>query len=139
MMARIMAMDFGLKRTGLAVTDPLQLIAGGLATVETRKLMEYLQQYFKAEAVERVIIGDPRNHDGSDTHATKPVAYFMEAFCKKFPNMPLTPVDERFTSKMARKSMMEMGLSRKKRQNKGLVDEISAIMMLQEYMEAQNR
>jgi putative holliday junction resolvase len=138
-MPRIMAMDFGLKRTGLAVTDPLQLIAGGLATVETRKLMDYLQQYFATEVVERVIIGDPRNQDGSDTHATKLVAYFMEAFRKKFPNMPLAPVDERFTSKMARKSMTEMGLSRKKRQDKGLVDEISAIMMLQEYMEAHNR
>lgn len=133
-----MAIDFGLKRTGLAVTDPLQLIAGGLVTVETRKLMEYLEQYFRAEPVERVVIGDPRNNDGSDTHATKPVAYFIEAFQKKFPNLPIIPVDERFTSRMARKSMVEMGLSRKKRQNKALVDEISAIMILQEYLASQN-
>ena len=133
-----MAIDFGLKRTGLAVTDPLQLIAGGLVTVETRKLMEYLEQYFRAEPVERVVIGDPRNNDGSDTHATKPVAYFIEAFQKKFPNLPIIPVDERFTSRMARKSMVEMGLSRKKRQNKALVDEISAIMILQEYLATQN-
>lgn len=131
-----MAIDFGLKRTGLAVTDPLQIIPGGLATVETRKLMEYLDAYFKKETVEQVVIGDPRNNDGSDTHATKPVAAFIEAFRKKFPAMPIVTADERFTSKMARNSMLEMGLSRKKRQNKALVDEISAIIILREYLES---
>jgi putative holliday junction resolvase len=137
-MARIMAIDFGLKRTGLAVTDPLQLIAGGLCTVETRHLMEYLEKYMKVESLELVIIGDPRNFDGSDTHATKPVAYFIEAFQKKFPNLPIKGVDERNTSKMAKRSMVEMGLSKKKRQNKALVDEIAAIIILQEYLEAKN-
>ncbi len=133
-----MAIDFGLKRTGLAVTDPLQIIPGGLATVETRKLMEYLDMYFKKEPVELVVIGDPRNNDGSDTHATKPVAAFIEAFKKKFPAMPIVTADERFTSRMARNSMLEMGLNRKKRQNKALVDEISAIIILREYMESRS-
>lgn len=129
-----MAIDFGTRRTGLAVTDPLQIIPGGLTTVETKVLMDYLEKYYKTEEVELVVIGDPRNHDGSDTHATQPVAHFIEAFKKKFPQMPLTTADERLTSKMARRSMVEMGLSKKKRRDKALVDEISAIIILQEYL-----
>lgn len=133
-MARIMAIDFGTKRTGLAVTDPLQIIPGGLATVETKTVMDYLDKYFKAEPVELVVIGEPVNHDGSETHATRPVAHFIEAFKKKFPQIPVTTADERFTSKMARRSMLEMGLSKKKRRDKALVDEISAIIILQDYL-----
>lgn len=133
-MARIMAIDFGTKRTGLAVTDPLQIIPGGLTTVETKGLMDFLEKYFKSEEVEQVVIGEPRNHDGSDTDATRPVAHFIEAFKKKFPQMPLTTADERFTSKMAQRSMLEMGLSKKKRRDKALVDEIAATIILQDYL-----
>jgi putative holliday junction resolvase len=134
-MARILAIDFGQKRTGLATTDPLQIIATGLCTVQTKNLMEWLKNYFKNEAVELVIIGDPRNIDDSETHATKLVQYFIEAFKKEFPDMPIQGVDERYTSKMAKASMIEMGMKKKDRRNKAFVDEIAATIILQQYME----
>jgi len=138
-MARILSIDYGLKRTGLAVTDPFQIIATGLTTVETRQLVPYLKEYFAREPVEMVIIGEPRNWDDSATHATPLVEKFIREFRKTFPAMPLTTVDERFTSKMAKAAMLEMGLKKMQRRNKALVDEIAATIMLQEYMNSAGR
>lgn len=134
-MARILSIDYGKKRTGLAVTDPLKIIATGLTTIETPKLIAFLKDYFSKEQVEDVIIGMPTNMDDSDTHATPLVRKFIEQFKKNFPAIPISEVDERFTSKMATQAMLEMGLKKKQRQNKGLVDEIAATIMLQEYLQ----
>ena len=134
-MPRIMAIDYGLKRTGLAVTDPLQIIASGLTTVETPRLMAYLKDYFKKETVELVLVGEPKNWDDSDTHATPLVREFLVRLQKEFPGLPVLTVDERYTSKMASRAMIDMGLKKKQRRNKALVDEIDATIMLQEYME----
>ena len=133
-MGRILSIDYGKKRTGLAVTDPLKIIATGLTTVETPKLMAYLKDYFLREGVEEVIIGMPTNLDDSDTHATPLVKSFIGQFRKAFPSLPISEVDERFTSKMASQAMLQMGLKKKQRQNKALVDEIAATILLQEYM-----
>lgn len=134
-MGRILSIDYGKKRTGLAVTDPLKIIASGLTTVETPRLMAFLKDYFSKESVEAVIIGLPANLDDSDTHATPLVQAFIRQFIKAFPALPITTVDERFTSKMASQAMLEMGLKKKQRQNKALVDEIAATIMLQEYLQ----
>lgn len=136
-MPRIMAIDYGLKRTGIAVTDPLQIIASGLTTVESPKLLVFLKDYFKKEVVELVLVGEPKNWDDSDTHATPLVRELLVRLQKEFPGMPLRTVDERYTSKMASRAMIEMGLKKKQRQNKALVDEIAATIMLQEYLERQ--
>lgn len=133
-MGRILSIDYGKKRTGLAVTDPLKIIATGLTTVETPKLMTFLKDYIIRESVEEVIIGMPTNMDDSDTHATPLVRNFIIQFKKVFPAIPIAEVDERFTSKMATRAMLDMGLKKKQRQNKALVDEIAATIMLQEYM-----
>ena len=134
-MPRNMAIDYGLKRTGIAVTDPLQIIASGLTTVETPKLMAWLKDYFKREAVELMLVGEPKNWDDSDTHATPLVREFLLRLQKDFPAIPVLTVDERYTSKMASRAMIDMGLKKKQRRNKALVDEIAATIMLQEYME----
>jgi putative Holliday junction resolvase len=133
-MARIMAIDYGFKRTGIAVTDPLQIIATGLTTVESPKLITFLKEYLKKEAVELILIGEPKNWDDSDTHATPLVKAVMVRLQKEFPAIPLKPVDERFTSKLASRAMVEMGMKKKQRQNKALVDEIAATILLQEYL-----
>ncbi len=138
-MGRILSIDYGGKRTGLAVTDPLQIIATGLATVETPKLMGFLKSYFATEAVELVLIGLPANWDDTATHATPLVQHFIKAFQKTFPQLPIATVDERYTSKLASQAMLHMGLKKKQRQNKALVDEIAATIMLQEYMQRTNR
>lgn len=135
-MARIMAIDYGGKRTGLAVTDPLQIIANGLTTVDTKDLFPFLKEYFLKEPVELVLIGDPKNWDDTDTHATPLVKKFTVKFKKDFPNIPFKMVDERYTSKMAKQAMLDMGMKKKQRQNKKLVDEIAAAIILQEYMES---
>jgi putative Holliday junction resolvase len=135
LMGRIMAIDYGGKRTGLAVTDPLQIIASGLCTVETPKLMAFLKDYIAREGVEEVIVGLPVNWDDTDTHATPLVRRFIEAFRKQHPAIPIREVDERFTSKMASRAMLDMGLKKKQRQNKALVDEIAATILLQEYLQ----
>jgi putative Holliday junction resolvase len=131
---RIISIDYGLKRTGLAVTDPLKIIATGLTTLESRQLIPFLKDYFSKEEVELIIIGEPKNLDDSDTHATSLVKKIISELQKKFPLIPIQKVDERFTSKMASRAMIEMGLKKKQRQNKALVDEIAATMMLQEYL-----
>ena len=133
-MSRILAIDYGLKRTGLAVTDPLKIIATGLTTVESKQLIAFLKNYFSKEEVELMIIGEPKNLDDSDTHATQLVRNVIKELQRNFPTMPVKTVDERFTSKMASRAMIEMGLKKKQRQNKALVDEIAATIMLQEYL-----
>jgi len=133
-MPRILAIDYGLKRTGLAVTDPLQIIANGLTTIESPRLINFLREYFKREVVEMVIIGEPKNWDDTDTHATPLVKKVVEKLKKEFPQMPLTLVDERFTSKMASRAMIDMGMKKKQRRNKALIDEIAATILLQEYL-----
>ncbi len=133
-MPRILSIDYGLKRTGIAVTDPLQIIATGLTTVHSKDLISFLRDYFKKEVVELIIIGEPKNWDDSDTHATPLVKKCIEDLKKNFPTMPIKTVDERFTSKMAKDSMLEMGMKKKDRRNKALVDEIAATIMLQEYL-----
>jgi putative holliday junction resolvase len=131
---RILSIDYGKKRTGIAVTDPFKIIATGLCTVETPKLMAFLKEYFSKEEVELVIIGMPINFDDSPTHATPLVQAFIKQFKKSFPSRNIIEVDERFTSKLASQAMIEMGLKKKQRQNKSLVDEIAATIMLQEYL-----
>jgi len=133
-MSRILAIDYGLKRTGLAVTDPLKIIATGLTTVESKQLIAFLKDYFSKEEVELMIIGEPKNLDDSDTHATQLVRNIIKELQKNFPLIPVKTVDERFTSKMASRAMIEMGLKKKQRQNKALVDEIAATIMLQDYL-----
>jgi putative holliday junction resolvase len=133
-MARILSIDYGGKRTGIAVTDPLKIIATGLTTVETPKLIQFLKDYFSKEEVELVIIGMPFNLDDSPTDITAQVKKFITAYQKFFPSIPIKEVDERYTSKLASQAMIEMGMKKKDRQNKGKVDEIAATMMLQEYM-----
>ena len=134
-MPRILAIDYGLKRTGIAVTDPLKIIATGLTTVETQKLFPFLREYFAKEEVELIIIGEPLNLDDSATHATSMVKKAIDKLKRDFPKIPVRTVDERFTSKMASRAMIDMGLKKKQRQNKALVDEIAATIMLQEYLQ----
>jgi putative Holliday junction resolvase len=135
-MARILCIDYGLKRTGIAVTDPLQIIATGLTTINSNELFSFLKKYFTQEPVELIVIGEPKNLDNSDTHATPLVKAAILKLQKEFPNMPLKTVDERYTSKMARQAMLEMGMKKKDRRNKRTVDEIAATIMLQEYMQS---
>ncbi len=134
-MARILCIDYGGKRTGLAVTDPFKIIATALTTVETKVLFDYLKQYLKAEEVELVLIGEPKNWDESDTHATPLVKAFVKRMQKEFPALPLKMVDERYTSKLASQAMVQMGMKKKDRQKKGNIDQIAAAIMLQEYLQ----
>jgi putative Holliday junction resolvase len=116
----------------------MKIIATGLCTVETPKLIKYLKEYFSKENVELIIIGMPTNWDDSDTHATPLVKKFVLQLQKNFPSIPVLEVDERYTSRLASQAMLQMGLKKKQRQNKGLIDEIAATIMLQEYLEKQN-
>jgi putative holliday junction resolvase len=133
-MARILAIDYGKKRTGLAVTDPLKIIATGLTTVDTEKLVWFLKDYFAKEEVELILLGHPKQLDGSDNDITPKVEKFFGQLQKLFPAIPSKLVDERYTSKMASQTMIDSGLKKKVRQNKELVDEISATILLQGYM-----
>ncbi|MFM2145891.1 MAG: Holliday junction resolvase RuvX [Bacteroidota bacterium] len=135
-MPRILAIDYGKKRTGIAVTDPLQLIATALDTVDTQELFAFLKAYCKREAVEQFVIGDPRNLDDSDTHATPLVRQCIARLQKEFPDIPVVAVDERFSSKRARQAMLDMGMKKKERQKKANVDQIAAALLLQEYLES---
>ena len=135
-MARILAIDYGGKRTGLAVTDPMQIIATGLATIESKELVPYLKKYFSTEQVDVIIIGLPVNWDESDTHGTPLVKEAIKKINKEFPDMPLKTVDERYTSKMAKDAMLVMGMKKKDRQIKGNVDIIAATIILQEYLQS---
>lgn len=137
-MARILSIDYGKKRTGLAVTDPLQLIAGGLATVSTSTLFEYLTQYVAKEDVERIVIGEPRQPNGQPSENLERVKQFVNRWRKAMPQIPIEFYDERFTSVLAHQAMLEGGLKKKARQDKALVDEISATIILQDYMRSKN-
>lgn len=136
-MPRILAIDYGLKRTGIAVTDPLKIIATGLTTVPSNTLIAFLKEYFSKEDVELVIIGEPKNLDDSDTHATPIVKSMIKKLMKEFPDKRIKTVDERYTSKMASQAMIDMGMKKMKRRSKALVDEIAATIMLQEYLRSQ--
>ena len=135
-MGRILSLDYGKKRTGIAVTDPLKLIATGLTTVDTQILFDFLKKYIATETVEKIIIGEPFNLDGTVTDSTAAVQHCIRRLKNAFPSIPIETVDERFTSKMASKAMVEMGMKKKDRQKKGTIDEVAATMMLQEYLES---
>lgn len=135
-MSRILAIDYGKKRTGIAVTDPLQIIATALDTIDTEKLVWFLKKYFADEPVEKVIVGYPLNMDDTPTDATPAVDKFIRNFKQVFPQLPIEQWDERLTSKMASQAIAGMGLKKKDREQKGLVDAVSAVIMLQEYLES---
>lgn len=134
-MGRIIAIDYGKKRTGIAVTDILQIIANGLTTVATPELMDFLQKYLATEPVERIVVGHPKQMNNEDSENMKRIVPFVNQLKKKFPNIPVELVDERFTSVLAHQAMLDGGLKKKARQNKALVDEISATIILQSYLE----
>lgn len=135
-MSRILCIDYGGKRTGLAVTDPLKIIATSLTTVETKYLISFLKKYFAREPVELILIGEPLNLDDTATHATPLVKAAIIKLTKEFPAIPIKTVDERFTSKMASRAMIEMGMKKKDRRIKGNTDQIAATIMLQEYLQS---
>jgi putative Holliday junction resolvase len=130
-----MAIDYGLKRTGVAVTDPLKIIANPLDTVETPLLMNYLQKYFLNEPVECLVVGDPKNLDNTPAQISNEINQFVEVFKKRFPLIPVKRIDERFTSKIARQTILAAGKNKKSRMDKSLVDKISAVIILQSYLE----
>ena len=138
-MARIVSIDYGKKRTGLAVTDPLQLIASGLATVSTSELFEYLTQYVAKESVERIVIGEPRQPNGQPSENLARVQQFVNRWRKQRPDIPIEYYDERFTSVLAHQAMLDAGLKKKTRQDKALVDEISATIILEDYLRSRNK
>tara|TARA_Y100001968_G_C18963780_1_gene529003 strand:+ start:213 stop:623 length:411 start_codon:yes stop_codon:yes gene_type:complete len=133
-LARILALDYGKVRTGIAVTDELQLIAPGLTTVETKELIPFLDDYLKKESVERIVVGLPKQMDNTASESEESIQEFLKKLEAKFPSMPLERQDERFTSKMAFQSMLDSGMKKKKRRDKALVDEISATLILQAYL-----
>lgn len=137
-MARILALDYGTKRTGVAVTDEMQIIASGLTTVATHELMSFLTSYFSSEKVELLVVGEPTQRDGSPSSVESEILKFLIKFSEIFPEMPVKRVDERYTSKMAFQTMIDSGLKKKQRQNKALVDEIAATIILQEYLQYNN-
>ena len=137
-MGRLLALDYGTKRTGIAVTDELQIIASGLTTVDTSQLIIFLKDYISEEKVERIIVGLPKQMDNTDSESEVYIQKFLISLKKEIPNIPVDRVDERFTSKMAFQTMIDGGLSKKQRRNKALVDEISATLILQSYMSTQH-
>ena len=135
-MSRILAIDYGRKRTGIAVTDPMQIIANGLTTVPTHELMDFLLKYVAQEKVERIVVGHPKQMNNEDSENMKYIKPFVAQLKKKLPDMPGELVDERFTSVLAHQAMLDGGLKKKARQDKALVDEISATIILQSYLES---
>ncbi|TXE07066.1 Holliday junction resolvase RuvX [Seonamhaeicola algicola] len=133
-MARILAIDYGTKRTGIAVTDELQIIASGLTTVNTKELIPFLKKYTATEAVELFLIGEPKQMDNTASESEVHIQKFIDTLLKEIPQIEIKRVDERFTSKMAFQTMIDSGLKKKQRQNKALVDEISATLILQSYL-----
>ena len=133
-MPRILAIDYGQKRTGIAVTDELQIIASGLTTIPSETALVFLKDYFSKENVAKVLIGEPRQMNNEASESAVIIEAFVEKFKKTFPEIPVVRVDERFTSKMAFQTMIDSGLKKKQRQNKALIDEISATIMLQDYL-----
>ena len=135
-MSRILAIDYGRKRTGIAVTDPMQIIANGLTTVPTHELMDFLLKYVAQEKVERIVVGHPKQMNNEDSENMKYIKPFVAQLKKKMPDKPVELVDERFTSVLAHQAMLDGGLKKKARQDKALVDEISATIILQSYLES---
>ena len=133
-MARILSIDYGRKRTGVAVTDPLQLIAGGLATVATHELFEWLKSYVEREQVERIVVGEPRQPNGQPSENMERVVQFVNRWRRAVPSIPIEMYDERYTSVLAHQAMIDAGLRKKARQDKALVDEISATIILEDYL-----
>ena len=133
-MARILSIEYGKQRTGIAVTDPLQIIAGGLATVSTSELFDWLKAYLAKESVERIIIGEPRQPNGQPSENLQRVQQFVNRWRKAVPEVPIEYFDERFTSVLAHQAMLDGGLKKKARQDKALVDEISATIILEDYL-----
>ena len=133
-LGRILAFDFGEKRTGIAVTDELQIIASGLTTVDTKKIFSFLTEYLKKETVELFIVGEPKQMNNTASESEQFIQPFVKKLSTTFPKIPIKRIDERFTSKMAFQSMIDSGLKKKQRQNKALVDEISATLILQSYL-----
>lgn len=138
-LARILSIDYGKKRTGIAVTDPLQIIAGGLATVSTSELFEWLKAYLSREQVERIIIGEPLQPNGQPSENLQRVQQFVNRWRKAMPEVPIEYYDERFTSVIAHQAMLSGGLKKKARQDKALVDEISATIILEDYLRSSRR
>ncbi|SHE77773.1 putative holliday junction resolvase [Psychroflexus salarius] len=134
-MPKAIALDFGIKRTGIAASDDLKMIASGLTTVNTIDLMTFLEKYLSDNKVDIVVIGEPKHVDGNAMSLEKNIGFFIEDFQLKFPEISVKRIDERFTSKMAFQTMIDSGLSKKKRKNKALVDEISATIILQNYLQ----
>ncbi len=137
-MGRLLSIDFGKKRTGIAVTDEMQIIASGLTTVDTSELLVFLQNYFSSENVEKVVIGEPKRLNNEPSEVVPLLNEFINQFTKTFPTMPVVRIDERFTSKIAFQTMIDSGLKKKQRQNKALIDEIAATIILQDYMNSNN-
>lgn len=135
---RLMAIDYGQKRTGIAVTDEMQIIASGLTTVPSETAINFLKDYFEKERVEAVLIGEPKQMDNTPSQSAPIIEAFVSVFKDTFPDMPVVRVDERFTSKMAFQTMIDSGLRKKQRQDKALIDEISATIMLQDYLSRKN-
>lgn len=133
-MGKILAIDFGLKRTGLAITDDLKIIASGLDTVDSKQLMEHLKTIVRKEKIDCIVVGEPKRLDGSDTDITENVRLLKKALEKEFPETKIDLFDERFTSKMAFQAMIDGGLGKKQRQQKGMIDKVSATILLQSYL-----
>ena len=133
-MAQSMALDFGIKRTGIAVTDDMKLIASGLKTVETKELMAYLKDYFQQYKVDEVIIGQPKHVDGKLMNLERNILFFIDDFKTLFPNIKVHRIDERFTSKIASKHISKYQNKKKQKQQKGLIDEVSATLLLQDFL-----
>jgi putative Holliday junction resolvase len=133
-MGRILAIDYGTKRTGIAVTDELQIIASGLTTVSTEELFPFLAEYFNSEKVELVLVGEPKQKDGTHSSVEEEIKKFLADFTDKYPEMKVLRVDERYSSKRAFQTMIDSGLKKKKRRDKALIDEISATIILQDYL-----
>ncbi|HBY67416.1 MAG TPA: Holliday junction resolvase RuvX [Flavobacteriaceae bacterium] len=133
-MGRILAIDYGTKRTGIAITDELQLIASGLTTVPTNELLDFLKKYIASEKVELILVGEPKQKDGTASDVEVHIKEFILKFSEAFPELELKRVDERYSSKMAFQTMIDSGLKKKQRRNKALIDEISATIIVQEYL-----
>lgn len=135
-MGRVLSVDYGRKRTGLAVTDPMQIIANGLTTVQTAQLLDFILDYVKKEAVERIVVGLPKTVNGENSENMRYIKPFVEKLKKVLPEIPVEYYDERFTSVLAHRAILDAGIKKKARQNKALVDEVSATIILQGWMES---
>lgn len=138
-MARILAIDYGTKRVGVAVTDELQIIASGLTTVHSSEIVKFLKNYCEKEDVECIVIGEPKSLKNESTDSTESIENFVRHIVKSFPSIKIDRIDERFTSVLASRAILESGVKKKKRQDKGLVDEVSATIILQDYMERKSK